>query len=140
MAASLLDRTIQLFSSNASRLDKFKTKAASDTNSNYLITALAWGPSSELLAVGQSDSVTFIYRLDRSGKKSICNKILFSAAVSQVCWPPNSPQAVLCGCVDGKVSLGLRHLLPCNPWHAALALPLQESLVAIQQAQCRLQN
>ena len=137
MAASLLDRTIQLFSSNASRLDKLKTKAASDTSSNYLVTALAWGPSSELLAVGQSDNVIFIYRLDKSGKKSICNKILFSAAVSQLCWPPNSPQAVLCGCVDGKVSLGLCHMFLFSAWPCAILSQVQSGPVTSSCKQCR---
>ena len=151
VAASLLDRTIQLFSSSGTRLDKFKTKAASETSSNYLITALAWSPSSELLAVGQSDNAAFVYRLDKSGKKSICNKILFSAAVCQLCWLPDSPQAVLCGCVDGKVCsknlqsdacLHLRYLAPAQPMQACLSdsAPGQTSMhLQCQQtpARCR---
>ena len=67
------------------------------------VTALAWAPDSERLAVGQSDAVVYVYLLEAGGKKSICNKIVSSAAVNSLAWPAGSLQALLCGCTDGKV-------------------------------------
>ena len=96
---------VYVFSPSGARLEKLKTKPAhsSDAVGAYLVTALSWGPDSELLAVGQSDAVVFVYRLEVGGKKSICNRIVSSAAVNSLAWPAGSPQTLLCGCTDGKV-------------------------------------
>lgn len=66
---------------------------------------MAFSPDSSRLAIAQSDSIVFVYKLglDWGDKKSICNKFPASAPVTALEWPAAHPNEVLFGCADGKV-------------------------------------
>lgn len=84
------DRTILLFDENGDRRDKFSTKPAQPESGkrSYVIKSLAFGPDSTKLAVAQSDSIVFVYKLgDNWGdKKAICNKFAQTSSVTCAAW------------------------------------------------------
>ncbi|KAF8062969.1 IFT172 [Scenedesmus sp. PABB004] len=134
LAAATHDRVVHLFDDAGERRDKFKTKpadAAGGGGGAYLVTGMAFAPDSCKLAVAQSDSIVFVYRLgaDWSEKKSICNKFAQAAPVTCVAWPDGRPSELVLGLANGGVrlaqlrtnrSLGL-YAQPDGSYVAALA-------------------
>ena len=112
--------------SSLERRDKFSTKPADASSSDgYTVTAIAFSPDSTRLAVAQSDSIVFVYKLGASwaDKKSICNKFPTPGSrVTSLLWPkPCAPAAavtdgynaapfneVLFGCDDGTLRVGVQ--------------------------------
>ncbi|KAK0403869.1 hypothetical protein QR680_017169 [Steinernema hermaphroditum] len=107
LAVATSDRAILLFDENHRRRDKFPTKPIDSKygKKSYVVRQVVFSPDSMKLAVGQSDSIVFVYRLGDSWeeKKVICNKFGQSAAVGVAAWPLEN--ALLVGLVDGKVRL-----------------------------------
>ncbi|KPA78261.1 hypothetical protein ABB37_06412 [Leptomonas pyrrhocoris] len=106
-------RHIQLFDEQGERRDKFPTKPASDKGGRgYVVTGLAFSPDSTLLAVAQSDSIVFVYRLgaEWGEKKAIRHKLSQTAPVTCVAWPNTSSQGieiVTFATLDGSVRVGM---------------------------------
>lgn len=106
-------RHIQLFDEQGERRDKFPTKAASDKSGRgYIVTGLAFSPDSTLLAVAQSDSIVFVYRLgtEWGEKKAIRHKLSQTSPVTCVAWPNTSSQGVelvTFATLDGSVRVGM---------------------------------
>lgn len=106
-------RHIQLFDEQGERRDKFATKAASDKGGRgYIVTGMAFSPDSSLLAVAQSDSIVFVYRLglEWGEKKAIRNKLSQTSPVTCVAWPNTSSQGVeliAFATLDGSVKVGM---------------------------------
>ncbi|KAK7194890.1 intraflagellar transport protein 172 [Novymonas esmeraldas] len=106
-------RHIQLFDEQGERRDKFATKAASDKGGRgYVVTGMAFSPDSSLLAIAQSDSIVFVYRLglEWGEKKAIRNKLSQTSPVTCVAWPNTSSQGVeliAFATLDGGVKVGM---------------------------------
>lgn len=90
MAIATADRHILLYDDAGERRDKFSTKPANAANgkNSYVIRGLAFSPDSTKLAVGQSDSIVYVYKLGESwnDKKVICNKFPQAGAVTALIW------------------------------------------------------
>lgn len=58
-----------------------------------MIRGLAFSPDSTKLAVGQSDSIVYVYKLGESwtDKKVICNKFPQANAVTALIWLSTGP-------------------------------------------------
>ncbi|EAL39797.1 AGAP005330-PA [Anopheles gambiae str. PEST] len=105
LAVATADRTILLFDENGERRDKFSTKAA-DPNAmknSYVIRGITFSPDSSRLAVAQSDSIVYVYKLGEqwNEKKVICNKFPQGAAVTCISWLAGG--LIVAGLEDGKV-------------------------------------
>ena len=113
LAVADATRHIQLFDEQGERRDKFPTKPASDKGGRgYIITGLAFSPDSTLLAVAQSDSIVFVYRLglEWGEKKAIRHKLSQTSPVTCVAWPNTSSQGVeliTFATLDGSVKVGM---------------------------------
>ena len=66
---------------------------------------MAFSPDSTKLAIAQSDSVVFVYKLglDWDEKKSICNKFVQTSEVTCLTWPKDQSNLIVFGLADGKV-------------------------------------
>ena len=108
LAIATNDKFIQIFDETGERKDKFPVKSADPKTKSFTIVALAWSPDSTRLAIAQSDSVVFVYKLglEWGEKKSICNKFIQSSEVTCLSWPLEQPNALIFGLVDGKVRIG----------------------------------
>lgn len=63
LAAGGADRVVSLYDDTGERRDKFKTKAADGNASGaYAMRGMAFSPDGNMLAVGQSDGMVFVYR------------------------------------------------------------------------------
>ncbi|VDK75197.1 unnamed protein product, partial [Onchocerca ochengi] len=105
LAIANADRVILLFDENGNRRDKFATKPI-DTKygkKSYQVKALVFSPDSTYIAIGQTDNITYVYRIGKTWdeKKVICNKFVQSSAVIALIWP--SDERLIIGLVDGKV-------------------------------------
>ncbi|KAG5505749.1 hypothetical protein JKF63_05085 [Porcisia hertigi] len=113
LAVADATRHIQLFDEQGERRDKFATKAASEKGGRgYIVTGMAFSPDSSLLAIAQSDSIVFVYRLglEWGEKKAIRNKLSQSSPVTCVAWPNTSSQGVeliAFATLDGSVKVGM---------------------------------
>lgn len=69
---------------------------------------MAFSPTSDRLAIAQSDNMVFVYKLgsDWGEKKSICNKFQHSSSITCLIWPTKRPNEVVYGLAEGKVKLG----------------------------------
>jgi intraflagellar transport protein 172 len=77
MAVVSSDRVVHIFDADGERRDKFSTKPAPKGVKNYIVTGLAFSPDNTKLAVAQSDSIVYVYKLGLEigkDKKTICNK------------------------------------------------------------------
>ena len=111
LACATSDRYVTLYDEEGVQRDKFPTKAADKdkpTAKSYAVRGLAFSPDSTRLAVAQSDSIVFVYKLGKawSDKKTICNKYAVTAAVTAVVWPSTRMNDLVFGCSDGKVKVG----------------------------------
>ncbi|KPI84420.1 hypothetical protein ABL78_6527 [Leptomonas seymouri] len=124
LAVADATRYIQLFDEHGERRDKFPTKPASDKGGRgYVVTGLAFSPDSTLLAVAQSDSIVFVYRLgtEWGEKKAIRHKLSQTSPVTCVAWPNTSSQGVELvsfATLDGSVKVGM---LKANKSHVLYA-------------------
>ncbi|XQJ26776.1 intraflagellar transport protein 172, putative [Leishmania guyanensis] len=113
LAVADATRHIQLFDEQGERRDKFATKAASDKGGRgYIVTDMTFSPDSSLLAIAQSDSIVFVYRLglEWGEKKAIRNKLSQTSPVTCVAWPNTSSQGVeliAFATLDGSVKVGM---------------------------------
>lgn len=58
------NRFVHLFDENGERRDKFATKAADPKAAKtYVIRGMQFSPDSSKLAIAQSDSIVFVYKL-----------------------------------------------------------------------------
>ncbi|XP_037908543.1 intraflagellar transport protein 172 homolog isoform X1 [Hermetia illucens] len=105
LAVATADRHILLFDEAGERRDKFSTKPSNPAlgKASYVIRAIAFSPDSTKLAVAQSDSIVYVYKLGEtwSDKKVICNKFPQSSAVTALIWLASGP--IIAGLDDGKV-------------------------------------
>lgn len=80
------ERVVFLYDDKGDLRDKFKAKANADApeGTTFTVQALAYSPDSTRLALAQSDSIVFVYKLGHewNEKKSITNKF-----PTQVCTP-----------------------------------------------------
>lgn len=111
LACSTSDRYITLYDEEGQQRDKFPTKPADKDKpgaKSYAIRGLAFSPDSTRLAVAQSDSIVFVYKLGKTwaDKKTICNKYIVTSAVTAVIWPSTRLNDIVFGCSDGKVKMG----------------------------------
>ena len=109
MAVSGQDKVVYVYDENGERKDKFSTKPGdAAAKVAYQVQGMAFSPDSTKLAIAQSDSIVFVYKLgaDWGEKKSICNKFAQSSGVTSLCWPGRRHQECAFGLVDGKVRLG----------------------------------
>ncbi|KAL3149712.1 hypothetical protein ABBQ38_013541 [Trebouxia sp. C0009 RCD-2024] len=110
LATVAADKVVHVFDGTGEHKDKFKTKAADPSSSqNYVVRSMAFSPDSTKLAVAQSDSIVFVYRLglEWGEKKSICNKFQQSASITAMVWPNGRDQELVFATADGKVKLGV---------------------------------
>lgn len=113
LAVADATRHVHLFDEQGERRDKFPTKASDGKGGRaYVITGMAFSPDSAYLAIAQSDSIVFVYRLglEWGEKKSIRNKLSQTSPVTCVAWPNTSSQGVellVFGSLDGKVKVGV---------------------------------
>jgi hypothetical protein len=72
--------------------DSARPPSGASSGFSHAVSAVAFGPSSTRLAVGQSDGTLFVYRLGAGwgARKSICNKFRGSSPVRAVAWPPTA--------------------------------------------------
>ena len=108
MAAVTTDRVVQLFDENGERKDKFSTKPGdAAAKVAYQVQGMAFSPDSTKLAIAQSDSIVFVYKLgaDWGEKKSICNKFAQGASVTCMTWPNERHGELVIGLADGKVKV-----------------------------------
>lgn len=54
---------VTLFDENGEKKDKFSTKPTDNGPKNYIVRSICFGPDSARLAVAQSDSIVFVYKL-----------------------------------------------------------------------------
>ncbi|CAH1372030.1 unnamed protein product [Tenebrio molitor] len=105
LAVATSDRQILLFDEKGEKRDRFSTKPADPEagKKSYVIKGIAFSPDSTKLAVGQSDSIVYVYKLGEKwgDKKAICNKFPQPSAVICVVWLATGP--IICGLADGKV-------------------------------------
>jgi intraflagellar transport protein 172 len=69
---------------------------------------MAFSPTSDRLAIAQSDNMVFVYKLgsEWGEKKSICNKFQHSSSISSLIWPVKRPNEIVYGLAEGKVKIG----------------------------------
>ncbi|KAM3727543.1 Intraflagellar transport protein [Dirofilaria immitis] len=105
LAIANADRVVLLFDESGKRRDKFATKPidAKYGKKSYLVKALIFSPDSTRIAIGQTDNITYVYRIGQTWdeKKVICNKFVQSSAVIALLWP--SEERLIIGLNDGKV-------------------------------------
>ncbi|CAN0432236.1 unnamed protein product, partial [Ectocarpus sp. 8 AP-2014] len=67
-----------------------------------------FSPDSTRLAVAQSDSIVFVYKLglEWGESKSICNKFPQPSPITCMSWPEARPNEVVFGLAEGKVKIG----------------------------------
>jgi intraflagellar transport protein 172 len=108
LAVATADRYIYLYDDNGEQKDRFASKASGDAR-NYTIKGLEFSPDSTKLAVAQTDNIVFVYKLGSKwgDKKTICNKLSQSAAVTSMCWPHARAGEVVFGLADGKMRVGI---------------------------------
>lgn len=106
LAVATNDRLIVLFDEDGERREKFPTKPADGkSKKGYVVTALAFSLDSTKLAIAQSDSMVFVYKLGENweDKKAICNKFAQKFPVTSIIWP--SEQYIIIGLMDGKIRI-----------------------------------
>ena len=134
LATVAADKVVHVFDGTGEHKDKFKTKAADPSSSqNYVVRSMAFSPDSTKLAVAQSDSTVFVYRLglEWGEKKSICNKFQQSASITAMVWPNGRDQELVFATADGKVRLVTIQPFHCqNLYHAfAKAMPCKTATI-----------
>ncbi|KAI1724366.1 intraflagellar transport protein osm-1 [Ditylenchus destructor] len=111
------ERYIILLDEKFRQRDKFSTKPIDSKygKKSYVLRSAVFSPDSTKLAVGQTDSIVFVYRLGHSWdeKKVICNKFAQKdAAVTALIWPEEN--RLIIGLVDGKVRNGSSNSNKCS--------------------------
>ncbi|EFO14266.1 hypothetical protein LOAG_14257 [Loa loa] len=108
LAIANADQVILLFDETGKRRDKFATKPidAKYGKKSYQVKALIFSPDSTRIAIGQTDNITYVYRIGKTWdeKKVICNKFIQSSAVIALLWP--NEDRLIIGLIDGKVRIG----------------------------------
>ncbi|VDN00883.1 unnamed protein product [Thelazia callipaeda] len=103
------DQVILLFDESGKRRDKFATKPVDAKNGkkSYQVKAMIFSPDSSRIAVGQTDNITYIYRVGEmwNEKKVICNKFLQTSAVTSLLWP--NEDRLIIGLLEGKAFIEL---------------------------------
>ncbi|XP_078397553.1 intraflagellar transport protein 172 homolog isoform X1 [Cetorhinus maximus] len=106
-AVCTVDRVVLLYDENGERRDKFSTKPADSKygKKSYMVKGMAFSPDSTKIAIGQTDSIIYVYKIGEEwgDKKVICNKFVQTSAVTCLIWPAD--QAIVFGLAEGKVRL-----------------------------------
>ncbi|XP_068609645.1 intraflagellar transport protein 172 homolog [Brachionichthys hirsutus] len=107
LAVCTVDAVVLLYDEHGEKRDKFSTKPQDPKcgKNSYVVNDMAFSPDSTKLAIGQSDSIIFVYRLgeDWGEKKAICNKFVQTSPVMRLLWL--AEHAIVHGLMDGKVRL-----------------------------------
>ncbi|CAN0377521.1 unnamed protein product, partial [Ectocarpus sp. 8 AP-2014] len=108
LAVCTADRVVALYDENGEKRDRFSTKPAEKGPKNYIVRDLCFSPDSTRLAVAQSDSIVFVYKLglEWGESKSICNKFPQPSPITCMSWPEARPNEVVFGLAEGKVKIG----------------------------------
>ncbi|KNC55624.1 intraflagellar transporter 172 [Thecamonas trahens ATCC 50062] len=111
LAAATADRVVHLFDpASGERKDKFATKPGGGKGAakSYKVVAMAFSPDSTKLAIAQSDSTVFVYKLgaEWGASKAICNKFAAAAPLTALVWPALRPNELLFGDASGAVKVG----------------------------------
>lgn len=108
LAVCTVDRVVLLFDENGIKRDKFPTKAMEKGFKDYFVKQMAFSPSSDKLAVAQTDNSVFVYKigLGWGEKKSICNKFQHNSPTLCLAWPSQSPHEIVYGLYEGSVRIG----------------------------------
>ena len=108
IAVANADKIVALYDENFVKKDKIATKAAEKNSKNYIIRAIEFSPDSTILAVAQSDSIIYGYKIgaEWGEKKSICTKILTNSSITCMNWPKGMPHEIFFGTADGQVKIG----------------------------------
>ena len=130
LAVCTVDRVVLMFDENGTKRDKFPTKGMEKGFKDYFVKQMAFNPSSDKLAVAQSDNSVFVYKigLEWGEKKSICNKFQHGTPTLCLVWPSQSPSEIIYGLYDGSVRVGnikthkTRELYMGPPWVYAMAV------------------
>ncbi|XP_069742704.1 intraflagellar transport protein 172 homolog isoform X3 [Narcine bancroftii] len=106
-AVCTVDRVVLLYDETGERRDKFSTKPADSKygKKSYVVKGMAFSPDSTKIAIGQTDSIIYVYKIGEEwgDKKVICNKFVQTSAVTCLIWPAD--QAIVFGLAEGKVRL-----------------------------------
>ena len=70
---------------------------------------MCFSPDNTKIAIAQSDSIVFIYKigLEWKEKKSICNKFPQNSSVTCMSWPHERHNELFFGLAEGKVKGGI---------------------------------
>ncbi|KAE8605809.1 hypothetical protein XENTR_v10015326 [Xenopus tropicalis] len=106
-AVCTVDCVVILYDEQGERRDKFSTKPvdAKYGKKSYVVKGMAFSPDSTKIAIGQTDSIIFVYKIGENwgDKKVICNKFIQTSAVTCLLWP--AEHAIVFGLAEGKVRL-----------------------------------
>lgn len=105
-------RFVHLFDEQGERRDRFSLKPADSKGpKSFVVKAMAFSPDSIKLAIAQSDFILFVYKLgvDFGERKSICNKVPQSSAITCMCWPGSASggEIIAFGTQEGKVKVAI---------------------------------
>lgn len=109
IALASVDRIVSLFDDEGNKKDKFQTKPATEKGpKTYMIKDMIFSPSSDRLALAQSDNIVYVYKIgtEWGEKKSISNKFQHSSPINCIVWPSKRPQELVYGLADGSVRIG----------------------------------
>ncbi|KAM8953335.1 intraflagellar transport protein 172 homolog [Pelodytes ibericus] len=106
-AVCTVDRVVLLYDEHGERRDKFSTKPIESKfgKKSYMVRSMAFSPDSTKIAIGQTDSIIYVYKIgdDWGDKKVICNKFIQTSAVTCLQWLAEN--AIVFGLAEGKVRL-----------------------------------
>ncbi|XP_032208973.1 intraflagellar transport protein 172 homolog [Mustela erminea] len=81
---------------------------------SYMVKGMAFSPDSTKIAIGQTDSIIYVYKIgeDWGDKKVICKKFIQTSAVTCLQWPAER-HIIVFGLAEGKDGAAK---MTCMPW------------------------
>ncbi|EER04460.1 conserved hypothetical protein [Perkinsus marinus ATCC 50983] len=107
MALVGMDGKVHLLNELGEVKDTFPTKPHDKENMRYMVTCMSFSPDGTRVAVGQSDSIVYVYKIgiNWGDKKSICNKWPQPSSVTCIAWPSSQSTQLVVGLADGHLRL-----------------------------------
>ena len=69
LAICTTDRVVVIYDENGVKKDKFPTKSIEKGSKDYVVKQMAFSPSSDKLAIAQTDNIVFVYKLGTEEQK-----------------------------------------------------------------------
>ncbi|KAF4675176.1 hypothetical protein FOL47_008183 [Perkinsus chesapeaki] len=100
-----MDGKVHLLNELGELKDAFPTKPQDKENPRYMVTSMSFSPDGTRIAIGQSDSIVYVYKIGASwgDKKSICNKWPQTSPVTCLSWPSSQSMQLVLGLSDGRL-------------------------------------